>query len=192
MHLSKSADILVDGSVCQRKVSKEELREADRFPVGKWTHFDVSVSACCLLTPPGLLGMPYPPHLHLAALPGSALESNSWLLPLCSHSKTRSLAGEKSCHPTAWVAQSALILNGLHAAQDPVPLSLPTSAATSAAEGPSLSPISWEQACCGHHFNFPPPTSGLSLYTSSLLPLFPCVRKGPFWPCWTPFHRLFP
>ena len=128
MHLSKSADILVDGSVCQRKVSKEELREADRFPVGKWTHFDVSVSACCLLTPPGLLGMPYPPHLHLAALPGSALESNSWLLPLCSHSKTRSLAGEKSCHPTAWVAQSALILNGLHAAQDPVPLSLPTSA----------------------------------------------------------------
>lgn len=35
IYLSESIDILGDGSVCQRKISNEELRDAGGFPVGK-------------------------------------------------------------------------------------------------------------------------------------------------------------
>lgn len=156
MYLCKCVGILVDGSVYQRKVSKEELREAHRFPVGKQTHFDVSVFACCLPTQPGLLGMPYPPHLHLAALLGSALEGNSCFLLLCSHSQTMEPRWRKVPSPRCLGHPISSNFEWAARCSGPCSISLPTSSATSAAEGSSLSPISWEEAWCGHHFNFPP------------------------------------
>lgn len=124
MHLSKCFDNLVGGSVCQRKVSNEELRNAEWFPVGKHIHF--WCFHICLLSPSNLDSLEFLILLltsTVAALLASALGNNSRYLLLYHHPQTVETGWPRSHTLAAWVPQSALILDGPHAAQGTVPLS---------------------------------------------------------------------